>query len=352
MAFVNLGELLAPISAESPSGPNLEYDPDFSRLERTALGKPEQQMGSTVLAAEEPDWKVVSKEAQAVLARTKDLRVAIHLAKALLRLGAVPGFSEGLAVLRALVDGYWDSVHPQLDPEDDNDPTMRINAVAALVDNPTLAAVRTAPLVASRALGKFSLRDIAIATGELPAPTGEGETAPQMSTIEAAFESIEPEVLAATAAAAKSALDDVTTIENLITERVGGSRAVNLSKLSALLATASKHLAAAVARRGGAAGAEAAPTDDASGEPVAPNDGSPRRSGMPGEVRTREDVVKALEQIVAYYERHEPSSPIPLVIKRAKRLVTMSFLEIMKDVAPDAVSQAALLRGHSDQGEG
>jgi type VI secretion system protein ImpA len=40
------------------------------------------------------------------------------------------------------------------------------------------------------------------------------------------------------------------------------------------------------------------------------------------------------------------------MMKRAKRLVTMNFLDIVKDVAPDAVSQAELLRGHSDTGEG
>jgi len=73
---------------------------------------------------------------------------------------------------------------------------------------------------------------------------------------------------------------------------------------------------------------------------------------MPGQVNTREDVVRALEQIIAYYERNEPSHPLPIVMKRAKRMVTMSFLEIMKDVAPEAMSQAELLRGHSDTGEG
>jgi type VI secretion system protein ImpA len=348
MAFVNLGELLAPISADDPSGPNLEYDAEYAKLERAAQGKPEQQMGTTVVAAEDPDWKLVSKDAQALLARTKDLRVAIHLSKALLRLGAVPAFSEGLAVLRALVDGYWETVHPRLDPEDDNDPTMRMNALAALVDGATITAVRNAPLVASRALGRFSLREIAIATGELPPPAG--ETAPQMSTIDGAFDSIEGEVLAATLAAAKGALDDVTTIEALVTERVGGSRAVNLSKLTALLTAAHKHLAMAAARRGGAIATEA--PDGGGGTTSVGDDGASRRSGMPGEIRTREDVVKALEQIVAYYERHEPSSPIPIMVKRAKRLVKMSFLEIMKDVAPDAMSQAVLLRGHSDSGEG
>ena len=346
MPFVSVGELLAPISVEDASGPNLEYDTEFAALERTAQGKPEQMMGATVVPAEEPDWKVVAKGSQALLARTKDLRVSVHLAKALLRTGGLEGFAEALAVLRGLIDGYWDSVHPRLDPDDDNDPTMRMNALAALVDGPTLAAVRTAPLVASRALGKFSLRDVAVASGELPPP--QGQPAVTMATIDGAFDSVELEVLTATTNATKSALDDVTTIETLVTDKVGGSRAVSLGKLTSMLAAGHKLLAGALARRGAS---EAAP-DNAGGGPVAEGGAAPRRSGMPGQVNSREDVVKALEQIIAYYERQEPSSPLPIVMKRAKRLVTMSFLEIMKDVAPDAMSQAELLRGHSDTGEG
>jgi type VI secretion system protein ImpA len=346
MPFVSVGELLAPISVEEASGPNLEYDPEFAALERTAQGKPEQMMGATVVPAEEPDWKVVGKAAQALMARTKDLRVSVHLAKALLRLGSYEGFAEALAVLRGLVDGYWDSVHPRLDPEDDNDPTMRMNALAALVDGPTMAAVRAAPLVASRALGKFSLRDVAVASGELPPPADQPPVS--MATIDGAFDSIELDALTATTNAAKSALDDVTTIEALVTDKVGGSQAVNLGKLTAMLSSAHKLLLGAMGRRG----AGDAPTADDSVAPAADGGGAPRRSGMPGQVNSREDVVKALEQIIAYYERQEPSSPMPLVMKRAKRLVKMSFLEIMKDVAPDAMPQAELLRGHSDPGEG
>jgi type VI secretion system protein ImpA len=356
MALVSLGALLAPISAEEPSGPNLEYDPEFAKLERIALGKPEQMMGASLVPGEDPDWKTMSRDSQALLGRTKDLRVAVHLAKSLLRVGGLAGFGEGLAVLRGLIDGYWDTVHPRLDPEDDNDPTMRMNALAALVDGPTLAAVRTTPLVLSRAVGKFSLRDIAVATGEVP--PGKDENPPTAASIEGAFDSIEADALAATAAAAKSALEDVGLIEALVTDRVGGARAVNLSKLSDLLATANKHLSAATSRRAALVpiatdtGNGASPTDTGGADPTAATGAAPRRSGMPGEINTREDVVRALEQIVAYYQRHEPTSPVPLVVKRAKRMVGMSFLEIIKDVVPDAASQAELLRGHSDPGEG
>src|SRR6185436_4508074 len=267
MPFVSVGELLAPISVEDASGPNLEYDADFATLERTAVGKPEQQMGATIVPAEDPDWKVVAKQAQALFARSKDLRVGVHLAKALLRTGGYVGFGEAVAVLRGLVDGYWDSVHPRLDPEDDNDPTMRVNALAALADGPTLTALRNTPFVVSKVVGKFGLRDLSVALGETPPPPD--QPAVSMATIEGALDSIELDVLTATTTAAKNALDDVNTIETLVTEKVGGSQAVNFSKLRTMLGDAFKHLAAAQARRSSGAGAgDGSPAGDAGTAPA------------------------------------------------------------------------------------
>src|SRR5262245_7097487 len=118
---------LAAVTPEDPSGPNLEYDGAFTELERIAQGKPEQQIGDTVVPAEEPDWKAVEAQSSDILLRSKDLRVAAHLTRARLHTGGLIGFSEGLALLRGLVEGYWDAVHPRLDPDDGNDPTMRVN---------------------------------------------------------------------------------------------------------------------------------------------------------------------------------------------------------------------------------
>jgi type VI secretion system protein ImpA len=59
---------------------------------------------------------------------------------------------------------------------------------------------------------------------------------------------------------------------------------------------------------------------------------------MGGDLRSREDVLRALDAVSAYYARHEPSSPVPLLVERCKRLVTMSFLEIVKDMLPEGVS--------------
>ncbi len=61
---------------------------------------------------------------------------------------------------------------------------------------------------------------------------------------------------------------------------------------------------------------------------------------LDGRIVTREDAIKALDRVCEYYERNEPSSPLPLLIRRAQRLASKSFLDIIRDLAPDAVSQA------------
>jgi len=68
-------------------------------------------------------------------------------------------------------------------------------------------------------------------------------------------------------------------------------------------------------------------------------------------VGSRDDVIKSLDKICKYYERHEPSSPIPLLIKRCRRLVNKSFLEIVSDLAPDGLKQARLVVGKPGDGK-
>ena len=63
------------------------------------------------------------------------------------------------------------------------------------------------------------------------------------------------------------------------------------------------------------------------------------------DVSTRDDVVAMLDKIISYYEQHEPSSPVPLLMQRAKRLVTMNFLELMKDLADKGLPQVEAITG-------
>ena len=75
------------------------------------------------------------------------------------------------------LDDHWAHVHPQLDPEDDNDPMQRSNAVLLLQDPATraAAAARHCRWPARRAPGPVTWRDIAVLNGTHRAGAGQGE---------------------------------------------------------------------------------------------------------------------------------------------------------------------------------
>ena len=56
-------------------------------------------------------------------------------------------------------------------------------------------------------------------------------------------------------------------------------------------------------------------------------------------------------KICTYYDRTEPSSPIPLLLKRVKRLISMDYMEIMNELTPDAVAQARAIAGIKEGGD-
>jgi type VI secretion system protein ImpA len=333
---VDIGGLLEESTPEAPSGENLEYDPGFVELVRLAQGKPEQQMGDAVVPGEEPDWRAVRSKSLELLARSKDIRLAVYLTRALLRTDGLAGLSDGLALTHGLLERHWDTLHPQLDPEDDNDPTMRVNTLVALCDeDAVLRAVRETPLVASRAIGRFSLKDVLVATGQLPAPASK-DTIPDTATIDAAVMDTDLEALQATGAALARAHELTGAVEMVLTEKVGVGQAADFSELSNLLKHAGKVVNEWLLHRG--VGVEEDAGDAAGGA-----DGAAR--SVTGAINSREDVLRVLDRMCAYFAQHEPSSPVPLLLKRAKRLVSKDFLEILRDLAPDGVAQAEAIRG-------
>ena len=69
---------------------------------------------------------------------------------------------------------------------------------------------------------------------------------------------------------------------------------------------------------------------------------------MSGSISSREEVMKAIDLIMAYYGRYEPSHPVPLLMARCKRLVMMSFVDIVKELVPEALQQVEALKGQSE----
>ncbi|OYP35797.1 type VI secretion system protein TssA [Rhodopirellula sp. MGV] len=376
MDLSDLDSLLQPLTDDEPCGPDLEYDPEFGEMDRAAQGKPEQQYGDTIVAAEEPEWKEVKKLAESLLSRTKDMRVVVFLARASLNQQGFVAFEQCLRLLRGYIENFWDSVHPELDADDDNDPTYRTNTLVTLCDDDTmLRELREAPIVSSRAVGRFSLRDIEKSTeptekpvvvktddeddwssskAEEPAETAKG---PTPATIDAAFTDADIEDVQATEEATRLAAEHLAEIEKQVTEKVGVNFAVSLAPARNLLTEMNGIITKQLRRRGVGVEEVSAASSDATDVDAVVADGGPDNNGtavtqivsqagyVGGKIATRQQAVKALEDVCDYYELNEPSSPLPLLIRRAQRLSSASFLDILRDVAPDAVAQAEALSG-------
>lgn len=336
MAIIEAEQFLRPVSDESPAGDNLEYDPAYGELERAARGKEERESAGKKLEAEPPKWRDVAEAATELLGRTRDLRIAVYLTHSALNLEGLAGFGAGLKLINGLLEQFWDTVHPQLDKDDNNDPTLRVNSLAPLDSRAgLLQQLGRAPLVESPKAGRFSLRDLRLATGEAK-PVG-NEKVPEPALIEAAFMDCPLESLTATATTVAELLATVDAILALLQDRVGSERAPTFENLAAELRAMQAALAPRLERRGaGTAGAAAgAPGAAAAGAAVA----------AVGEIRTRDDAVRILDNLVDYFRRNEPSSPVPLLLQRAKRLVAKDFMEILRDLTPDGVSQAEMIGG-------
>jgi len=354
MPLQNIESLLQPVSTDAPCGPDLEYDPAFLELDRISQGKPEQQMGSTIVPAQEPDWKEVGSRTLALLAKTKDVRIAIRLARAQLNTDGLAGLTDGLTVIRGLVERFWDGFYPKLDPEDGNDPTFRVNVLMGLCDSEAfIDRIRLIPLVSARSFGRFSLRDMAIASGEIPPLAG--VEPPKTAAIDGAFTECPVPTLQATADTLTASIAHLAAIEAFVGEKIGASNGTNFAKLTDTLRSAAKILGAQLAKRGVVpeGQTDAGNPEDGSGASEGGGQGSgpSRGPSMSGEINSREDVIRVLDKIVSYYERVEPSSPIPLLIKRSKRLVSASFLDIVRDIASDGLAQVENLRGKDDKDE-
>jgi type VI secretion system protein ImpA len=344
MNAVVIESLLQPISDDSPCGENLEYR-DVRELETLAAGKPERQQGDKIVPAEEPDWGAVKEQATQLLSRTKDLRVAALLAQALVRTDGLQGLSYGLGVLSQLLGSHWACVHPQPDPDAPSDYTIRLSALTFLDNLQSLInPIRRAELVASPAHGRFSFRDIQVAGGKLKA--AQDEKPPQPAAVDAAFRECEITQLRSALQAVEQSLQHVADIDSAWAANAG-SRDLTANQLTGVLQEIRKELQPKLASH-----PNAVPQDIpvSSGETEGAGGGA--RAGSPpfaGVIRSREDVIRVLDSACEYLARHEPSSPVPLLLQRAKRLMVKDFLQIIQDLAPDALGAVSKIGGVDSQ---
>lgn len=343
MSGIDISSLVEDISPDATCGEDLEYDPAFVELNEQVKGVVEKQIGEKTIPGQPPNWPVIRKNALALLNRTRDLRIIDILIQASVHSNDFTELNKCVIILATLLEEQWDSLHPRLDSEDDNDSTQRINILMGLCDfNAVVQPVTRIPLVESPLFGKISFRDIQIAHGRLSPVDADNESALDVAAINAAFSQCELADLKAQVDIVADSLGQIARTEAAVQKHTEVDNAINLSSLTDVLTEIHKVLIEH-ADKISAENRLSANIPTENGERATSSDAN---AGMPNRpIQSRQDVICVLGEICAYYKRNEPSSPVPILLNRAKRLVAKDFMDIMRDMVPDGVSQVETLVG-------
>jgi type VI secretion system protein ImpA len=341
--MINVDDLLKPVADDKPCGEDFTYHPSFQNLETLSRGKPETQFSQ----AEDPDWKEVRDAAMDVLGQSKHLTAGVILTVSLVKIGGLEGLRDGLAAVRGMAEQYWGDVYPKLDPDDNNDPTERLN----ILNNLSSAGepykftshVKQIIMCESPAMGRVTLGQIMAAK--------DGGSNPDMNQIQAAFRDAGPDAARSTLSLVTETIGHAQGIEGFLDSTIGAGRGVNFESLDKLLDEMKR--AVEPFAGDGEGGAETPSGDGAadSGEAPAGRPAARGGPGVSGTIQSRADVIKALDLICDYYRQNEPSSPVPLIIQRAQRLVDKDFMTIMSDLTPDALTQLQVITGKPKEAE-
>jgi type VI secretion system protein ImpA len=327
-------ELRQPLSSDAPCGENLEDSQLLASFDAFRL------FGQSVPLNPAPVWRELEAKSRAALERSKDFRLLTHFGAAVLRTEGLPAFVGTLSVAAHWLEQHWAQVYPLVD----EDAILRKNVLNSFADRMAIVdGVRRLPIVRHPVLGTFSLRDFEIATGQVAQP--DGEEVPDEAAMRAMLAASSADDLATLQTAVRAGLDALKAIETRMREEGGAEAAPSFDPLINQLVHLQRLLTEGLATHpNGPAETSAGSNGASAGLPAAMP-----RSGSLHAINSRQDAIVALDAVATYFRLNEPSSPIPLFIERAKRLVAKDFLEVLADIAPDALSQARSAGGLRDE---
>jgi len=365
---MDIEALLEPLSEDRPCG----EEGSLFALEEIVKEHGVGVIAGAEVDAVEPNWLDLYDKSDSHFRQSKHLRTALFLALAAMKREGVTGFRDGLFLIRGLIEQYWETMYPELDPDEsmgDPDGWMEreniLNDMCAPVSTAGdtmkfLQRLRETPLTNSRRLGRFSLRDIRAAQAAGDGDEEGGGDGPKMPVILGAFEDSSADDLEAMHTALSESLDALEGIRGALAEKLNESTPPTFANLIGMLQDMRKPVHTELDRRGFFKGAPDIDGEDDGvygddeGDDTGDGAGVGAQDGDIGAVgiQSRKDVLKAFELIYKYYDKNEPSSPVPLIMRRAERLVTASFLDIISDLSPGAMSEIETIAGMSGSGGG
>ena len=365
--MIDFSSWLSSLDGDSPSGVNLRDLDKFAELEAligTGIERDEREDHKK--KAPPVDWSDVLERAEALHGQGRDVRLLVVVVRALTNLHGFPGLAEGLSLMTRTLELHWDTVHPQL--RDGMPPAeaalRRLGALSQLGDlrKGPLPDLQKMTLISAGSFGDIQGKDLeklgrALSNGkDRPDPTAAAEQEALLARLKTIADK-RADLIGTLPEDIRDASAALAELDAQLAERVpgNGGAAPALKRFIELVATGLDRRSDAAAQAAHEAASEApaapeAPAATLNGGGHAPAAAAPPAAPgtFPARLASRDDVVKCLDLIVAFYDRTEPSSPIPHLARRIRRMVHMDFVELMEDLAPSGLKEFRLLAGVPD----
>jgi type VI secretion system protein ImpA len=344
----DLEAILAPLAGDHPTGIDLRQDfaptsiyfrlRDARAQARDAERQADTQDGDEGLPTL---WRPVATMAIGALKSTsKDLEVATWLTEALVRIAGLRGLMAGASVIGGLVERHWDGLFPM--PEE-GDLEIRVAAVSGLsgqgTDGTLMQPLRKVALFRRPDGSPFSLWQYQAAV-ELSGITDPARRAQRIDSGVLPFEEVEKEARMAGATHWSAQREVITEtlaawkeMERVFDEKAGqASPAVNrVRDLLEFVSETCRRFAPPDATDGAAEMTSATAGD---GSAVV---------ATPGSITGREQALRQLTEIAAWFKRNEPSSPIGFTLDEAVRRARLGWPELVAELVSDETARHMLL---------
>lgn len=318
---LDVGALVATLSDDAPSGPDLYGDPDRQAIE----GAFDRSFGDEMGGEDETNWREVIDRILAQAETTRDIWLPVYLMRAAARKGDLELVADGAEFLAALIEERWADVHPQLEELGFIGRKTPCESLASLPD--FLIPLQKTPFLIHPRLGRYSGADFVRFRDE-------GSAAENYGMFRALLEETpvpDVEAIHARLVALRAAFKRIDVV---LTENAEGDTGPNFFPTYQLLDDLAKAVKSFLP--------EPEPEIVESADQSVGHSGSAERgASFSGGINNRRDVERALDSICAYYSKHEPSSPVPFALRRAKEWISLDFMAVLEDIAPGGIDEAS-----------
>ncbi len=333
----DLEKLLHPISVERPAGDSLRYEGTYDRIRQARL-EDDARLNQGIYQTElkKADWKTVQDLClEALETRSKDLQLAVWLLEAWLHLYGFSGVREGLKLLHALCESFWETLYPEIEGNE--------------------LERRVAPLEWLNEKVSIKLRLIPITwpqTGDLPPYTfADWEGACQLENLATK----NPKILHSAEAEGKvtlakfqsgvalspkyfylslyqdlvGAVEAAAGLERFLDEKCG-KKSPSLKKLKDCLGSVQRLVADILNAREDED--QAGPEEDQEMQFAVEEERESAQIWTGTPIRSRAEAYRRLAEAADYLLRTEPHSPTPYLVKRAVAWGGMTLYEVLREI--------------------